>query len=103
MKTRQDYISNKCSHEEYYVQFVDNSVKKDIQRNIGLAQLKRSKDEHMNDIPLIKWDMCYLSTGYSVRKLKEAGDYLTDAGKVCILKEAARQLLEGNKVKKESD
>lgn len=90
MISREDYMSRKFTHREYYGQFVDDEIKSRVR--FLLPQVLESKDEYLNDIPLTVWDNIsadYLSVG---RKMKEAGDYLTLAGWVCIVKEAARQL-----------
>ena len=81
-----------CSHREYYAQFVTSQTTHYVARQIGVEKIKASTDPHLNDIPIAKWDSIphYLDGS----KLKEAGDYLTDAGWVCIAKEAARQLVE---------
>jgi len=93
MITRDDYISGKASHSEYYTQFVKKS------HFDALAFLRdmimKSTNPHFNDIPLRLWD-CIIAT-YPTEKMKECGDYLTIAGKVCILKEAARQMKEEGK------
>jgi hypothetical protein len=90
---RKDYMNGKISHREYQAQFVNDNVKRMVIDAIGIERLKKSKDEHFNDIPLHIWDNIGLPYGIS-EKLKEAGDYYTLAGQVCILKEAGRQLLE---------
>lgn len=90
--SRKDYMNGVCSHREYYAQFVDSEIKGRVR--FLLPQIEASEDEHLNDIPLKVWDN--ISADYTGvgRKLKEADDYLTKAGWVCIVKEAARQLVE---------
>lgn len=98
MKTRQDYINKKCTYEEYYAQFVNDNVKLMVKDHIGINVILNSKDEHFNDIPLKKWDLIGLP--YGIRDLlKEAGDFYTLAGQVCILKAAARQIKKENNTK----
>lgn len=53
---------------------------------------KNSTDKHMNDIPLRKWDSLRIYPRDGA--MKECGDYLTLAGKVCIAKAAARMIKE---------
>ena len=91
--TRKDYMSDKCTHEEYYGQLVTQGMKEHIARAIpqGLA---RSTDPHFNDIPLATWDrigFMYHGLGPEFKKL---GDFMSKAGLVCVLKEAARQVKE---------
>ena len=90
--TRKDYMSNKCTHEEYYGQLVTQGMKEHVARAIpqGLA---KSTDPAFNDIPLSTWDrlgMVYNLTA----EFKELGDIRSKAGIVCVLKEAARQVKE---------
>lgn len=101
MKTRKEYLDGAVSHREYYAQFVTEGVKQLVEKRIGIDRLKKSTDEHLNDIPLKTWDNLF-STGvpkYIGDKLREAGDFPTMAGAVCILKEAARQILDSQEAK----
>lgn len=95
MKTRQQYLDGKCTHSEYYGQFVTKGLKEDVKRWIGEDKILKSENEHFNDIPLHIWDsFMQVLRHYSLSaKLKEVGDAgLTLAGCVCIAKEAARQI-----------
>lgn len=98
MKTRKEYLDGKCSHREYYGQFVNDNVKQMVIDTIGKNRILKSTDEHFNDISLREWDNIGLPCGIS-ELLKKAGDYYTLAGQVCILKEGARQIKE-SEVKK---
>ena len=90
--TRKDYMTNKCTHEEYYGQLVTQVMKDHIARAIPQS-LARSTDPHFNDIPLSTWDR--LGMMYGLRsEFKELGDFRSKAGIVCVLKEAARQVKE---------
>jgi hypothetical protein len=91
MFTRQDYMQNKCTHEQYYRQFVNDNVILMLKDSIGIDRIKKAKDKHFNDIPLYKWDNIGLSCDV-VDLLKQAGDYYTLAGQVCILKAGARKI-----------
>lgn len=90
MKTRQQYIDQECTHSEYYAQFVTESTKRVLMRTIPLASLLASNDPNLNDIPLIRWDNLPTPIG----SMKAWGDSVSLAGKVCIYKEAARQIIE---------
>ena len=94
MHTRKDYINGRCSHKEYYAQFVNDNAKLMILDSIGIDRIKKSKDGNFNDIPLKLWDSIGLPSGIS-ELLKQAGDYYTLAGQVCILKEGAREIKNG--------
>jgi hypothetical protein len=92
--SREDYMNGKCSHRDYYGQFVTSETRDIVLRVFGLDRIKNSKDEAFNDIPLERWDNLIATHG-TMEKMKEAGDYLSLAGKVCIFKEAARQIRDG--------
>ena len=93
--TRADYLADKCTHQQYYAQFVSEVAKNLVARHIGLDRIKASKDPHFNDIPLARWDQ--IAHGGIPRAIafKDVGDTSTLAGNVCIAKEAARQLKAG--------
>lgn len=91
--TRSDYMEKRCTHRQYYAQFV-TAAKDRVRRAFTIDRLRAAfaKDEHFNSIPLGEWDG--LASGLPLYGIKEAGDYCTPAGQVCALKEAARQLVE---------
>lgn len=95
MKTRQDYLDGKCTHEEYYAQFVTPAHKSNLTSYIGSKHIKQSKEAAFNDIPLKNWDSLPKVLGVN-EKMKQAGDYLTMSGHVCVYKEADRQMRENN-------
>ena len=90
--TRKDYMSNKCTHEEYYSQLVTQSIKDHVTRALPQS-IAKSKDPSFNDIPLDTWNRI---GAYSVpnAEFKKLGDFRTAMGVVCVLKEAARQIRE---------
>lgn len=93
MFTRKDYVHDrKCSHREYYAQFVNDNTKQYVSRVIGVDKILNSTDEHFNDIALRNWDCL---TGLPLNSIYEqVGDYHTLGNQVCIAKEAARQIKE---------
>jgi hypothetical protein len=93
MFTRKQYMTNECTHREYYGQFVDELVKDNVVCSIGLDAIRNSTDEHMNDIPLKQWDMIGI-TSTAGDKLRACGDSYSLAAAVCINKAAARQIKE---------
>ena len=109
MLTRKDYMDKKCTHQEYFAQFVTNAVRNAVLNGIGRESILESSDEHLNDIPLSHWDALVGYPGDNWpgyanwhcrlpidRKLiKEAGEWVTASTLVCIAKEAARQIKEG--------
>jgi hypothetical protein len=111
--TRTEYMEDsERLHGEYFTQFVTDAMKRDILNFIGKEALLNSTDKHLNDIPLKQWDCL---AGFSFRGsemilkpsvipygidnlLKEAGeDYSCSTG-VCILKQAARQIIKDNQL-----
>lgn len=89
--TRTDYLDGKCTHKQYYAQYVTNSTVAMVVRHIGAERLVKSTDEHLNDIALKCWDSCPIPV--VGKKMESLGDYLTLSGRVCIAKEAARQYI----------
>lgn len=93
MIDRKEYMDGKVTHREYYAQFVNPVVKSYLLSQISLKEILASKDPHFNDIPLHRWDRL---PKVMIHKLREAGDVNADtlSNKVCIYKEAARQIRE---------
>lgn len=90
------------AHRKYYGQFVTDRIKTLVLQNISRKKLLASTDPHLNDIPLRLWDNIVstrLITSDIARQLKECGDWLSLGTGVCILKEAARQIIEDQKGK----
>jgi hypothetical protein len=85
-------------HREYYSQYVTQHVRDLVTRTFTVSVLLDSKDPHLNDIPLKRWDVLvnYLHKT-TAEQLKSNGEWLTLGNGVCILKEAARQVIEANK------
>jgi hypothetical protein len=86
------------AHQEYYGQYVTVEIKATVGQYFGIETLKSAykKDDKFNTIELIRWDMLHgwiQSNSLILEKMKNNGDFLSMAGSVCILKEAARQLV----------
>lgn len=95
MYTRKQYLNSECNHAEYYNQFVSPAYIHRVLTRIGYNKLVNSKDKHFNDIPLKLWDNIATPFPADVaQKLRDAGDYPTLAGGVCIAKQAARKIVE---------
>lgn len=88
-----DRVKSAALHRAYYAQFVNAATIGSVVSHIGRALLLQSKDPHLNDIPLDKWDRvgAYMPMDVTFRSV---GDYATKAGLVCVAKEAARQWIE---------
>lgn len=75
MKTRDQYLNSEYTYDEYYSQFVNESVRIRVHARIGKGMIINSKDKHFNDIPLHRWDSLQLHTLPSVvALLNQAGD-----------------------------
>jgi len=93
--TRQDRMTGKCTHREYYAQFVTEAHIQNVAKFVGHDRLLNSQDEHLNDIPLYVWDrLAMFQVGY-MRKWTAAGNKsISQSDLVCISKEAAKQYIE---------
>lgn len=97
MITRKQYLfDGTASHAEYFRQFVNEPILKLVASTIGIDAIKNSKDEHLNDIPLKKWDLIENSVRRLTdsKLLKETGEGWSSCTSVCIAKQAARILME---------
>lgn len=95
MKTRAQYLAGECSHREYYAQFVTPEIRKQVLARFPLKRLCQTSDqEHLNSIPLSGWDGLAYSMEGIAAPLRLADDFPTLCSRVCILKEAAKQLIE---------
>lgn len=96
MFTRTQYLKGECTHEQYYAQFVDDNIKGIVLRMFDYDTLREAyqKDTSFNTLPLYHWDaLSHMFTRKDLMTL--CGDIPTLAGKVCILKEAAREIVTG--------
>lgn len=98
MYTRKQYLNHEVTHQEYYAQFATPATRRLVANFLptNAAELL-AQDEHLNNIPLYKWDQlakrvnlrhvqnCYKETGYT------GGVSLSDL--VCILKATARMII----------
>jgi len=105
MKTRKEYMNGDISHQDYYMQFATEEMKRKVIRDITIEAIKNSKDEHLNDIPLHRWDLlsgcmfrgsqCMVRPTVSkecAEKIYEAGEGISPATMVCIYKAIAKDL-----------
>lgn len=102
MITRADYLSHPATaeaHRAYYSQFVTEYTQYVVRMFIGEDALHQSRDPDgaFNDIPLIIWDRITASIRQNAAPLlRDAGDHWSLGAGVCILKEAARQIVESS-------
>ena len=93
---RKQYLQGECTHRQYYSQFVTKETKKRLLSHITKLEIIKSKDKHLNDIELERWDRIPALSSTN-EKMRKKGDFLTLAGKVCIFKEAAIQIKESER------
>lgn len=89
MITRAEHMSGKATHDEYYLQMVDDAIIQHVCRVVGVAKIKASTDPHFNDIPLGLWDRTMAGVGGIDWP---QGDCRSLAGLVCIAKAAAKKI-----------
>ena len=99
MKTKKQYLNREVTHREYHAQFVTNRMKSVVKQKFGVQKLKDciNKDKYLNNIPLSEWEKlgCLLTKNSETRKrIKRTGSFWALADGVCIVKEAAKQLIE---------
>jgi len=93
--TRSDYMEKRCSYDEYYQQFVTVGVKLAVNDRFGIKRLTEAyeQDKSFNSIPLKEWDETKILYKTVCERIREAGDFPTLSGQVCIAKQAARMLV----------
>jgi len=102
MITRKEYMENSSEmHHKYYGQFVTESVKRLVLSEFSITELETSftEDKWMNTLKLERWDRLFPLVPISVfNKIRESGDVNARslANSVCVLKAAARILIEEN-------
>lgn len=97
MRTRKDYMDGKCSHKEYYEEIAEEcGISYDNAPNLDYIKTSLKEDEHLNNIPLLRWDMAASCTKTAIaRALKSRGDFYSDADGVCVHKAAAKRSAQG--------
>ena len=90
--TRKQRLDDECTHREYTAQFVTEMTKETVMHHIGLEAILASNDDSLNDIELNAWDCLPNFPRATFDHMKQLGDSMSMAGKVCIYKEAAKQL-----------
>lgn len=100
MFTHNDYLDGKCTHREYYAQFVTESTKAAVASAVDIKKLAvdlANGDTHLNErYSCVKvWDK--LLTPYhlkrdEIRDIKN--NRVSQADLVCVAKEAAKQLID---------
>lgn len=103
--TRDERMERRCTHEEWWQQFVTESTIRYVRDSIGLSRIVASIDEHLNDIPLADWDRLTISQHFDrmdTKAWKDAHGIPRDnprfpwslSDTVCVAKCAARMIQE---------
>jgi hypothetical protein len=96
--SRADYLDRKCTHQEYYRQFVTPYVLEMVRAKFGEARLRENTDPYFNDIPISRWDAMHNHLGAGAYGLlTRANGYgaYSQHETVCIVKAAAEMIREG--------
>jgi len=95
--TRKDYLNGACTHQQYYSQLVRPALVQQVKDAFGIKTLTSSKnDGHFNHISLDRWDSLAFYSRHMPNEIewKMVEDFPTQAGLVCIAKQAARMAVE---------
>lgn len=98
--SREDYMAKRCTHREYYGQFVTPAIKQMVISRFGIPTLLRSTDKHLNDIPLHQWDAlagCRMRGSELIGTPTPRIEDGSLSSTVCTFKEAAKQIIEEEK------
>lgn len=97
--TRDDYMNNRVSFHDFYLAVAKTAglTPKVIGPEL-LERVRRSKDEHLNDIPMPVWDNLGHRFGHGRLNtaFKAHGDFFSLAGGVCLFKTLAREALKAD-------
>lgn len=90
---REQYLRGEVSFEEFYrsvyqmagVTLNGHPIVSEVARALAAG------DEHLNSIPIHRWDsLAAAAQGSLSRSLRRHGDFWSQAGGVCCMKQAAR-------------
>lgn len=105
MYTRKQYMDGEVSHNDYYDQFVTDSLLARVKEFRGIAKtggyrsVKECVDKHFNDIEVRYWEYLTLYISPAVIRLIAESNASTAnvpsislSDKICVVKAAARQI-----------
>lgn len=100
--TRKDYMDKKCTHEEYYAQFVTPVTKQAVARRFDMKLLVSAfkEDKNLNNLGgNSPWDdLAACFSRYFASVAKECGDTYSLCFGLCSMKAAARALIQDYKL-----
>ncbi|MFF2053855.1 hypothetical protein ACFVU2_19780 [Leifsonia sp. NPDC058194] len=117
IRTRNEYVREKTiSHHDYYAQFVTEATLRHVHNAFSVDTLRDAlaQDRHLNSIPITRWDRLAIheldvdrpwiglrSSGrftaaipFDRAAAAAAGELVSRATLICIIKTAARMLVE---------
>lgn len=96
--SREQYLMGRCTHEQFYSQMVTPALTAQVLEFWGIRRLLPAyKDDPVfNNLPLGDWDRLARQIACEDTKweFREAGDWETLGGLVCLAKQAAREACE---------
>lgn len=90
--TRQDYMADKCTHEQYYAQFINDAGIEMVKKSQAYKTLIKKGTKDVSKVEAEVWDRIG-TAGEAANLLKQLGDFWTLSAAICINKAIARQLL----------
>ena len=90
--THKQMLAKECTYDEYMQQFVDDTIENYVVRWFGLEELAVAYrvDKHLNSIRLTNWDQNVRYFRDVHEKARQAGEIMSLAFQVSLLKQAAR-------------
>ncbi|MGL9746440.1 hypothetical protein [Enterococcus sp. DIV0170] len=92
---RKEYLVGEISHEEFYLEFAD-AINFDDLASLVPADACKSRDPHLNDVPLKLWDYRFaevrflLSRAINQGRIVKRSNGLSASESACLLKEVAK-------------
>lgn len=90
--TRQDYMADKCTYEQYYAQFITDAGIEMVKKSKAFQRVLNTENKSVSAAPVAEWDLIGTDAEAS-NLLTTLGDRWTLAAAVCINKTIARKLL----------
>lgn len=91
--THKDFMADKCTHEEYYAQFINEAGIEMVKKSKAFKRVLKSESKNLCEATIEEWDLIG-TAGEAANLLVTLGDRWTLSAAVCINKAIARHLLE---------
>lgn len=94
--SRKEYMENKCTHKEYYDQFITPAGIELVSKSVAFKKLMKNNSEDLSSVTINFWDL--IGTAHdAVALLNSKGDTWSLASAVCINKAIAEHIILNNK------